>query len=74
MLDKGGVEVKDIRLVGLPLLQPDSKLKKLLSDGAERTADALWNLRGSILDQFSNEECATTSNIADTATIKSDPL
>ena len=49
----------------LPPYSPDlnpielafSKLKKLLRDGAKRTVDALWNLCGSILDQFSNEEC-----------------
>ena len=49
----------------LPAYSPDlnlielafSKLKKLLRDGAKRTADALWNLCGSILDQFSKEEC-----------------
>ena len=49
----------------LPPYSPDlnpielafSKLKKLLRDGAERTVDALWNLCGRILDQFSNEEC-----------------
>ena len=49
----------------LPPYSPDlnpielafSKLKKLLRDGAERTVDALWNLCGQILDQFSNEEC-----------------
>ena len=49
----------------LPPYSPDlnpielafSKLKKLLRDGAERTVNALWNLCGNILDQFSNEEC-----------------
>jgi len=49
----------------LPPYSPDlnlielvfSKLKKLLRDGVERTVDALWNLCGRILDQFSNEEC-----------------
>ena len=49
----------------LPPYSPDlnpielafSKLKKLLRDGAERTVDTLWNLCGSILDQFTNEEC-----------------
>jgi len=34
-----------------------SKLKKLVRDGAERTVDALWNLCGSTLDKFTNEEC-----------------
>jgi len=43
----------DLNLIELAF----SKLKKLLRDGAKRTADALWNLCGSILDQFSNEEC-----------------
>ena len=49
----------------LPPYSPDlnpielafSKLKKLLRDGAERTVESLWNLCGSILDQFTNEEC-----------------
>jgi transposase len=43
----------DLNLIELAF----SKLKKLLRDGAKRTVDALWNLCGSILDQFSKEEC-----------------
>ncbi len=34
-----------------------SKLKKLLRDGAKRTSDALWSLCGSLLDEFSSQEC-----------------
>jgi transposase len=49
----------------LPPYSPDlnpielafSKLKKLLRDGAERTVDKLWELCGSILDQFTELEC-----------------
>ena len=49
----------------LPPYSPDlnpielafSKLKKLLRDGARRTVDQLWNLCGTILDQFSPHEC-----------------
>ena len=49
----------------LPLYSPDlnpielafSKLKKLLRDGAERTVDKLWELCGSVLDQFTELEC-----------------
>lgn len=59
-IESAGAEVRY-----LPPYSPDlnpielafSKLKKLLRDGAERTVDALWNLCGRILDQFSNEEC-----------------
>jgi len=49
----------------LPPYSPDfnpielafSKLKKLLRDGAARTVDKLWELCGSILDQFTELEC-----------------
>lgn len=49
----------------LPPYSPDlnpielafSKLKKLLRDGAARTVDKLWELCGSILQQFSEHEC-----------------
>ena len=49
----------------LPPYSPDlnpielafSKLKKLLRDGAERTVDKLWELCGSVLDQFTELEC-----------------
>ena len=59
-IESAGAEVRY-----LPPYSPDfhpielafSKLKKLLRDGAERTVDALWNLCGRILDQFSIEEC-----------------
>lgn len=60
-IESAGAEVRY-----LPPYSPDlnpielafSKLKKLLRDGAERTVDALWNLCGKILDQFTNEECS----------------
>ena len=49
----------------LPPYSPDlnpielafAKFKKLLRDGAERTVDKLWQLCGSILDQFTELEC-----------------
>ncbi len=49
----------------LPPYSPDlnpielafAKFKKLLRDGAERTAEALWNLCGSVLDHFTEDEC-----------------
>lgn len=49
----------------LPPYSPDlnpielafSKFKKLLRDGAERTADKLWTLCGRVLDLFSRTEC-----------------
>ncbi len=34
-----------------------SKLKKLLRDGAKRSVDALWQLCGGILDEFTEVEC-----------------
>lgn len=59
-LESAGAQVRE-----LPPYSPDlnptelafPKLKKLLRDGAERTVDALWNLCGRILDEFSSEEC-----------------
>lgn len=49
----------------LPPYSPDlnpielafSKLKKLLRDGATRTVDRLWTLCGTLLDQFTHQEC-----------------
>ncbi len=46
----------------LPPYSPDlnpalAKLKKLLRDGAERTADKLWHLRGRLLENFREPEC-----------------
>jgi transposase len=49
----------------LPPYSPDlnpielafSKFKKLLRDGAQRTVDKLWQLCGTILDQFTEHEC-----------------
>ena len=34
-----------------------SKFKKLLRDGATRTVDRIWELCGTVLDQFSETEC-----------------
>lgn len=59
------IEAAGAELRYLPPYSPDlnpielafSKLKKLLRDGAERTADKLWNLCGRILDAFTEAEC-----------------
>jgi transposase len=59
------IEAVGAELRYLPPYSPDlnpielafSKLKKLLRDGAERTVDKLWELCGSILDQFTEMEC-----------------
>lgn len=59
------IEAVGAELRYLPPYSPDlnpielafSKLKKLLRDGAERTVDKLWELCGSILDQFTETEC-----------------
>ena len=59
------IEAVGAELRYLPPYSPDlnpielafSKFKKLLRDGAERTVDKLWNLCGSILDQFTEQEC-----------------
>jgi transposase len=62
-IESVGVEVRYLPLHSIdlnPIELAFSKLKKLLRDGTERTVDALWNLCGRILDQFSNEECRTS--------------
>ena len=54
------------RLVFLPKYSPDlnpieqvfAKLKTLLRKAAERTVEATWKRIGSLLNQFSPEECA----------------
>ena len=59
------IEAAGAELRYLPPYSPDlnpielafSKLKKLLRDGAERTVDKLWELCGTILDQFTENEC-----------------
>lgn len=59
------IEAAGAELRYLPPYSPDlnpielafSKLKKLLRDGAARTVDKLWELCGSILDQFTEHEC-----------------
>lgn len=59
------IEAAGSELRYLPPYSPDlnpielafSKFKKLLRDGAERTVDKLWELCGSILDQFTELEC-----------------
>jgi len=62
---RSAIEAAGAELRYLPPYSPDlnplelafSKFKKLLRDGAERTVDKLWNLCGSILDQFTESEC-----------------
>lgn len=59
------IEAVGAELRYLPPYSPDlnpielafSKFKKLLCDGAERTVDKLWTLCGTILDQFTENEC-----------------
>jgi transposase len=59
------IEQAGAELRYLPPYSPDfnlielafSKLKKLLRDGAKRTADQLWKLCGTILDEFTKVEC-----------------
>lgn len=59
------IEAVGAELRYLPPYSPDlnpielafSKFKKLLRDGAERTVDKLWNLCGSSLDLFTEQEC-----------------
>ena len=59
------IEAVGAELRYLPPYSPDlnpielafSKLKKLLRDGAARTVDKLWKLCGTILDQFTENEC-----------------
>ena len=41
-----------------PIEQVFAKLKHLLRDAAERTAEATWRRIGDLLDQFPPEECA----------------
>jgi transposase len=59
------IESAGAELRYLPPYSPDlnpielafSKLKKLLRDGAQRTVDKLWELCGTILDEFTPAEC-----------------
>jgi transposase len=59
------IEAVGAELRYLPPYSPDlnpielafSKLKKLLRDGAQRTVDKLWELCGTILDHFTDDEC-----------------
>lgn len=59
------IEAVGATVMYLPAYSPDcnpielafSKFKKLLRDGAERTAEKLWTLCGRVLDLFSPEEC-----------------
>jgi len=72
------IEAAGAELRYLPPYSPDlnpielafSKFKKLLRDGAERTVDKLWNLCGSILEQFTGAECRNYFNTAVTDTPK----
>jgi transposase len=62
---RAAIEATGAELRYLPPYSPDlnpielafAKLKKLLRDGAERTADKLWDLCGRILDEFTEHEC-----------------
>jgi transposase len=59
------IEATGAEIRYLPPYSPDlnpielafSKFKKLLRDGAERTAEKLWTLCGSVLDAFTQDEC-----------------
>lgn len=59
------IEARGARLLFLPAYSPDlnpiervfSKLKRLLRSAQARTMDALWSAIGTLLDQFSPEEC-----------------
>jgi transposase len=59
------IEAAGAQLRFLPPYSPDlnpielafSKFKKLLRDGAERTTEKLWNLCGSVLNLFTENEC-----------------
>jgi len=59
------IESAGAELRYLPPYSPDlnpielafSKLKKLLRDGDQRTVDKLWELCGTILDEFTPAEC-----------------
>src|SRR5262245_7936051 len=59
------IEGAGCRLLYLPAYSPDlnpielafAKLKALLRQAAERTADGLWAALGRLLDQFGPEEC-----------------
>jgi transposase len=59
------IEAAGAELRYLPPYSPDfnpielafSKLKKRLRDGAARTVDKLWDLCGTVLDEFTEPEC-----------------
>jgi len=59
------IEAVGARVASLPPDSPDfnpielvfSKFKKLLRDGAARTADRLWELCGQVSDLFPAEHC-----------------
>jgi transposase len=68
---KGGavrtvIEATGAKLMLLPPYSPDfnpienafAKLKALLRTAAARTKEALWQITGDLLDQFSQQECA----------------
>jgi transposase len=60
------IERTGAKLVFLPPYSPDfnpienafAKLKALLRKAAERTVEGLWRTIGTLLDQFSPQECA----------------
>ena len=63
---RAAIRAKGARLLFLPPYSPDlnpieqvfAKLKHLLRKAAERTKEATWLRIGSLLDNFSPQECA----------------
>lgn len=63
---RAAIEAAGARLLYLPPYSPDfnpienafAKLKALLRTAAARTKEALWQITGDLLDQFSQQECA----------------
>ena len=63
---RAAIEAKGAQLFLLPPYSPDmnpiemafAKLKTLLRQAQERTRDGLWQRIGTLLDQFTLEECA----------------
>ena len=63
---RAAIEAAGAQLFLLPPYSPDmnpiemaiSKIKTLLRQAGERTRDALWHRIGTLLDQFTPQECA----------------
>ena len=63
---RAAIRHQGARLLFLPPYSPDlnpieqmfAKLKHLMRKAAERTAEATWRRIGTLLDQFSKQECA----------------